>query len=77
MKQSTATIVRNVVASDGKVQLRVSGSNEMLDLAPEGQAPSASPLIGKSVVVTGTIPEAAKGKSPDVIHYRSIIEEIR
>jgi copper chaperone CopZ len=75
MKQSTATIVGNVVASDGRVQLRVSGSNEMLDLAPEGQAPSASSLNGKSVVVTGTIPEAAKGKSPDAIHYRSITEE--
>lgn len=75
MKQSTAAIVGTVVVSDGGVQLRVSGSNEMLDLVPEGQVSSAArSLNGKSVLVEGSLPEATKGKSPDAIHYRSITE---
>jgi copper chaperone CopZ len=75
MKQSTATIAGNIVVGDGGPRLRVSGSNEMLDLVPDGQAPNATSLNGKSVVVVGSIPETAKGKSPDGIHYRSITEE--
>jgi hypothetical protein len=75
MKQSTATIVGTVVVSAGRVQLRVSGSNEMLDLIPEGQVtPNATSLNGKSVLIEGSIPEATRGKSPDAIHYRSITE---
>ncbi len=35
MKRSTATVSGTVVAADGKAQLKVSGSNEMLDLVPE------------------------------------------
>jgi hypothetical protein len=75
MKDSTATIAGTLVVADGKVQLRVSGSNQILDVAPEGQAPPATSLNGKSVIVVGSIPEAAKGKSSDAIHYRSITEE--
>ncbi|HEX3822304.1 MAG TPA: hypothetical protein VHW45_18380 [Candidatus Sulfotelmatobacter sp.] len=75
MKPSTATISGTVVVTDGKAQLKVSGSNEMLDLAPEaGIAPTALSLNGKSVAVTGEIPETAKGK-PFAIQYRSITEQ--
>ena len=75
MKQSTATIAGTVVSANGHVQLRVSGSNEMLELVPEAaaSAPPAS-LEGKSVLVEGTIPEASKGKSPDSIRYHSMKE---
>ena len=76
MKQSTATIAGTVVVANGHTALRVSGSNEMLELAPDSSAtPVPASLNGKSVVVEGTIPEAGKGKSPDLIRYHSLKEE--
>ena len=75
MKQSAVTVAGTIVVDSGKVQLRVSGSNEMLDLIPEAQAtPVANSLNGKPVLVDGVVPETAKGKAFS-IHYRSITEE--
>jgi hypothetical protein len=76
MKDSQATVVGTVEVANGKAQLKVSGSNDALSLVPESQASGdASSLSGKVVIVTGTIPEAAKGKTPDSIRYRSIQEQ--
>jgi hypothetical protein len=73
MKDSPATVLGAVFVANGKTQLRVSGSNELLTLVPESQSSSdVTPLSGKSVLVEGTIPEATKGKVPDTIRYRSI-----
>jgi copper chaperone CopZ len=74
MKDSTATVEGTVVVEAGTVQLKVSGSNEMLDLVPQGQVAPAVALNGKSVTVTGVVPETAKGKSFS-IHYQSITEK--
>jgi hypothetical protein len=76
MKDSTATVAGTIVVANGKSQLQISGSNELLTLVPESQA-SGDPtsLRGKSVLVEGVIPEAAKGKMPDSIRYRSLKEE--
>ncbi len=77
MKQSEVTVVGIVVVDSGRVQLKVSGSNEMLDLIPQAQGtPIANSLNGKTVLVDGVVPETAKGKS-FAIHYRSIREEPR
>ena len=76
MKDSTAAIAGTIVVANGKTQLQVSGSNELLTLIPESQdSGDANSLNGKSALVEGTIPEAAKGKMPDSIRYRSIKEE--
>jgi copper chaperone CopZ len=75
MKDSTATIAGTDSDVNGKATLRVSGSNDVLTLVPEGSAPSAASMAGKAVVVTGTIPEPGKAKAPDSIRYRSITEE--
>ena len=76
MKDSAATVAGTIVVANGKNQLQVSGSNELLTLVRESQASSdAASLAGKSVLVEGIIPEAAKGKMPDSIRYRSIKEE--
>ena len=76
MKQSRATVAGTVMVTNGKTQLRVSGSEEVLDLLPDsGSGGNSSLTNGKIVVVEGDIPEATKGKSPDSIHYRSIMEE--
>jgi len=75
MKQSNAVIAGTVLVSDGKTQLQVSGSNDVLLLIPDSQdVPNAAAMQGKSLVIAGTIPEAAKGKSPDSLRYRSITE---
>jgi copper chaperone CopZ len=74
MKDSTLTVEGTVVVEAGTVQLKVSGSNEMLNLVPQGQVAPAAALNGKSVTVTGVVPETAKGKSFS-IHYQSITEK--
>jgi copper chaperone CopZ len=74
MKDSTATIAGTVVTTDGKAGLRVSGSNDLLQLVTQ---PGATPnfIVGKAVVVVGTIPEGVKGKSSDSIRYQLMTEE--
>jgi len=75
MKQSEATIAGQVVQEAGKLKLQVTGSNEKLELVPDANAqPVSADLVGKTVEVMGTIPEAAKGKTPDLIRYRTIKE---
>jgi hypothetical protein len=75
-KHSTATIEGTVVSANGRAQLRVSGSNEMLELIPDASVTPVPPsLDGKPVLVEGSIPEASKGKSPDSIRYHSLKEE--
>jgi hypothetical protein len=76
MKDSPAAVSGTVVVTNGKAQLQISGSNELLTLMPDSQSSGeATPLRGKSVLVEGTIPEATKGKVPDTIRYRTIKEE--
>ena len=76
MKQSAATVAGTVVVANGHTVLRVSGSNETLEIVPDASAtPVPASLDGKSVLVEGSIPEASKGKSPDSIRYHSLKEE--
>ena len=76
MKQSAATVAGTVVVANGHTVLRVSGSNETLEIVPDASAtPVPASLDGKSVLVEGSIPEASKGKSPDSILYHSLKEE--
>jgi hypothetical protein len=73
MKDSTATVAGTAVTTDGKPTLRVSGSNDLLQLVPQSpSAPNAATLDGKTVVVEGIIPESGKGKAPDSIRYQSL-----
>jgi copper chaperone CopZ len=75
MKPSAITVVGTVVFDSGKVQLKVSGSNEMLDLVPDGQGPPiANSVNGKSAIVNGVVPETGKGKSFS-IHYQTVTEQ--
>ncbi|MGD1022209.1 MAG: heavy-metal-associated domain-containing protein [Candidatus Sulfotelmatobacter sp.] len=76
MKDSTATIAGTVVTTGGKATLRVSGSNELLQLEPASlSVAGAVSLVGKTIVVDGTILEGVKGKPPDSIRYQSMKEE--
>lgn len=74
MKDSTATVAGTLNITDGKAALRVSGSNDVLQLVPQSGATPPS-LVGKTVVVEGTIPEGVKGKTPDTLRYQTMTEE--
>jgi hypothetical protein len=52
----------------------VTGTNDRYALSPAPQAVDASALIGKTVDVQGLLPQAAKGKIPDTMRYKSIVE---
>jgi copper chaperone CopZ len=76
MKDSTATVAGTVIETDGNAMLKVSGSNDLLKLMPQStSAPSAVSMVGKTVLVGGTVPESGKGKAPDSLRYQSISEE--
>ncbi len=76
LKDSSAVVAGTVAVTNGNATLTVSSSNDLLQLTPQSASvPSASTMIGKTVVVEGTIPEAGKGKAPDSIRYKSMTEE--
>jgi copper chaperone CopZ len=74
MKDSTATVVGTVIETDGNAILKVSGSSDLLKLVPSSTSNAVS-MVGKTVLVEGTIPEAGKGNAPDSIRYQSMMEE--
>lgn len=76
MKPSSLSVAGKIVFVNGQARLQVSGSNDLINLIPDGsQTASVNALAEKLVLVDGTLNEAAKGKVPDTIRYRSIKEE--
>jgi cation transport ATPase len=67
-KQSQVVIRGDVIQDGATYKLKVSGSNEQYALI--GANPSG--FVGKAVVVEGTIPERAKGKTADSIQVKSV-----
>jgi copper chaperone CopZ len=76
MKPSNVSASGKVVITNGQPQLQVSGSNDLVNLIPDApQTTNVKAMAGRPVLVEGTLNEAAKGKAPDTIRYRSITEE--
>ena len=75
MKPSNVSVAGKLVMVNGQPQLQVSGSNDVLTLTADTKQAEVNRLADKSVLVEGTLNEAAKGKAPDSIRYRSITEE--
>lgn len=76
MKPSEVSAAGKILVTDGRPQLQVSGSGDIVNLTPDNpQNADISALAGKSVLVDGILNEAGKGKAPDTIRYRSIREE--
>ncbi|HET7106019.1 MAG TPA: heavy metal-associated domain-containing protein [Candidatus Acidoferrum sp.] len=76
MKPSIVLAAGKIVLVNGQPQLRVSGSNDLVSLIPDNpQTAGANTMADKLVLVEGTLNEAAKGKTPDTIRYRSIKED--
>jgi len=73
MKESQIVAAGKLVRGSSGSQIQISGSNDLVNLAPESSiaAPLAAPDSG-TFVVEGNLLEAAKGKTPDVIRYKSL-----
>ena len=88
MKQFNAAVEKNgfthkdaKVVAKGKLTgtaaapvFEVSGTGDRYQLVAAGAAADVSSLLGKTVVVTGTLPQVAKGKVPEKLSYVSIAE---
>jgi copper chaperone CopZ len=54
--------------------LEVSGTQDRYALSPMASGPDVVSLAGKTVTVTGVIPQAPKGKTSDTLRYKTITE---
>ena len=76
MKPSPVSVAGKIVMIKGQPQLQVSFSNDLVNLIPDGSLTmNVNAMADKRVTVEGTLEEAAKGKTPETIRYRSITEE--
>ena len=54
--------------------LEVSGTQDRYALSPTASGLDIASLIGKTVTVTGVLPQASKGKVSDTLRYKTIPE---
>lgn len=73
-KDAQVVVRGQISGSAGAPVLTVTGTNDHYALTPAGPVTDLSALIGKEVSVTGTIPQAPRGKVSDTLHYKSIAE---
>lgn len=52
----------------------VSGTQDRFALVPAASSANVAGLLGKTVTITGVLPQAAKGKVPDTLRYNTIAE---
>jgi hypothetical protein len=76
MKPSNVNVVGKIVIIKGQPKVQVSGSNDLVNLIPDGSpATNVNAMADKRVIVDGTLEEAAKGQTPDTIRYRTVTED--
>ena len=54
----------------------VAGTQDRFALKPAATPGDLSALLGKTVTIAGTLPQAAKGKVPDTLRYTTIAEAL-
>jgi copper chaperone CopZ len=68
-------IVRGQISgSQAAPFLDVAGTKDRYALAPLAAGADISALLGKTVVVDGTIPQSPKGKVSDTLRYKTVTE---
>ena len=68
-------IVRGQLSGSATVPfIDVTGTKDRYALAPLGPEADMSPLLGKTVVVNGVIPQSGKGKVSDTLRFKSVLE---
>ena len=68
-------IVRGQLSGSAQAPfLEVTGTKDSYALAPLTAGTDISGLLGKTVLIDGTLPQSGKGKVSDTLHYRSVTE---
>ena len=76
MKESQIVATGKLVEGSTGSQMQISGSNDLVTLTPESSTAALLTVPDSSTfVVEGNLLEAAKGKTPDVIRYKSLRRE--
>jgi copper chaperone CopZ len=73
-KDATVTARGKITGTANALFLEVAGTSDRYALSPAAQPADVAMLIGKTVDVQGLLPQAAKGKIPDALRYKSIVE---
>ena len=73
VKGSRLTVDGEIVANGSKAELQVSGSGDRFHLEPSGSVKQTEQM--GAVEITGSVPEAAKGKIPDVLRYENVTKK--
>ncbi len=68
-------IVRGQLSGSSQAPfLEVTGTKDRYALTPLSAGTDISALLGKTVVVDGTLPQSGKGKVSDTLRYKSVTE---
>lgn len=73
-KGATVVVRGKLTGTANAPILEVAGTNDHYALTPSAQQANVAPLMGKLVEVDGLLPQAAKGKLPDTLRYKTITE---
>jgi len=73
-KDATVVVRGKLTGTASAPILEVAGTSDHYTLTPSAQPADIAALMGKLVEVNGLLPQAAKGKLPDSLHYKTITE---
>ncbi len=73
-KDATVTARGRLAGTAAAPVIEVAGTPDRYALVASGSPAEVAALLGKSVTVTGVLPQVAKGKVPDTLRYTTITE---
>jgi len=73
-KDATVVARGKVTGTASAPFVEIAGTQDRFALVPAATAVDLSKLLGKTVTITGVLPQVAKGKVPDTLRYTTITE---
>ena len=73
-KDATVVARGKITGSAAAPFFEVAGTQDRFALAPAAAGMDLSSLLGKTVTITGTLPQSPKGKLSDTLRYSNIAE---
>jgi len=73
-KDAAVTVRGQLSGSAQAPFLEVTGTSDRYTLTPAAAGIDLAALLGKTIVVTGLLPQSGKGKVPDTLRYTSVTE---
>lgn len=71
--KDASVVARGTLAGTASAPfLEVAGTSDRYALVPAGSPADLSAMLGKTVQVAGVVPQAAKGKMPDMLRYKTV-----